>query len=286
MQQLFRLDVAKPSPNAAYSAGVVTLPFTRNVPSRRWLGFVSEAGEGGRSLAMPMGVITAMGAVLLVASGGHAKKSEPEALPSSAAAAVVSRPASEAPAAPEADPDPPAPPAAPAPPETPVQARNADVDVDVDVDAAESNTTDAAAPTVRDRPRREPKPLKPLNPAAQRRAKRAQVQLRGAVSDGRVHASRASFAVRVAGEDTSWALATDHCQGLDVDGTSGWRLPSRSEARELQRAHALDSGAFWTRQRSARLGDAIYVYDTRTRRSAPWLEEETAAIVCVQPRPR
>ncbi len=130
---------------------------------------------------------------------------------------------------------------------------------------------------------REPKPL---SPGAARRASRAARALRGALGDGRVAASPENFArVTASGDELGWEEAKSTCANLEVDGVAGWSLPSRGQAREIHRGKAAPRSAYWTRQRGPH-GDTIYVYDPRTRRASPWLDQEIASVVCVQPRPR
>lgn len=265
------------------------LPFTREIPARQWLGFVHESDSQGQSALMTRVLpgIAALGAVLLVVSGGK-QTHEPEGPPPSSAAAMASRTASVAPSTPEPAPEP-----APAPEPEPEPAPEPAAVEPTTADAPATDTpTDppaAATPEPAPEPVKKPrvvKPPKPLSPAAARRASRAATDLRGAVASGSVKRSRENFATTTSdGDEQGWTEAKAACASLSIDGVGGWKLPTRSEAREIHRGSAAPNGAYWTRQRGAH-DDTIYVYDPRTRRSSPWLDQEIARVVCVQPRPR
>ena len=286
------------SPAAAKTQ--VVLPFTRDTPARIWLGFVNEVDDQPTSTLMTrvLPVLALGGVGLLVLSGGKQHREDTAPPPSSAAAARMTlaaaggaakddgesdreaetpeeEPATEAPAV--AAPTEEQPPAAP--PEEPPASES---------QASDATPSDApvVAPEPIAKPKREPKPPKPLSPAAARKAARAASGLRSALKDGRVKASRENFAVvSDGGSETAWDDAKAACSGLDIDGIGGWRLPSRGEAREIERGKAAPRAAYWTRQRGPH-DDTIYVHDPRTRRSSPWLDQEIASVVCVQPKPR
>lgn len=259
------------------------LQFTRETPDRLWLGFVDEAEAQTASVlttrVLPVLVVACVAALVL--SGGK-QNAEPEAPPPSSAAAARMQVAAvstqetldadaeatevqpAATAVPPADPQP-----------DPVAAAA----------GPEPLVAPAAAPEPAPRPKivRQPKPL---SPAAARRAARAARALRGALADGRVLASPENFALATAdGDELGWTDAKSACASLQVDGHGGWSLPSRGQAREIHRGKASPRVAYWTRQPGPH-GDTIYVYDPRTRRSSPWLDQEIASVVCVQPRPR
>lgn len=268
----------------------VVLPFTRETPARVWLGFVSEADDQPASTLMTrvLPVLALAGVGLLVLSGGKQEHAEAAPPPSSAAAARMtlaaaggSKTAEDDTAEEDAAEATPA--AVPQP--QPEEPATAEPDAAPTVDAAPAEAPPPEPKPVA-KPKREPKPPKPLSPAAARKAARAASGLRGALKDGRVKASNENFAVVTAdGEETGWDDAKAACGGLDVDGVRGWRLPSRGEAREIQRGKAAPRDAYWTRQRGPH-DDTIYVHDPRTRRSSPWLDQEIASVVCVQPKPR
>lgn len=247
-------------------------------------------------MTVPIIVLSLLGVGTLVLSGGATKVHE-EPVPASAAAAVAKpTPTSSDP---EPDPNSAATPnktaaaladtgAEPSEVATPNAEANADSTAEgsaASTPASANQTAPQTAPKIASapKPKREPKPL---SPAAQRRAERAAKKLRPAITDGRVKHSEENFVVAQGGGDASWGDATATCAALQVDGVTGWKLPSRAEARELQRGRALPSGAYWTRQRATKHDDSIYVHDTRTRRSSPWLDVEVAGVVCVMPRPR
>lgn len=272
------------------------LPFTREVPVRRWFGFVPNPDEtSGSPLTVPLVVLTALGIGILAFSGG-ATKVEHDAMPPSSAAAA--RHGSATMTSKEDADD--------ASVGRASGAQSDDAPTHVDASTAPNDAPDpsgdvpqlaspaiakpaSTASDVVEEPQRAPKPKrepKPLSAAAQRRAERAATKLRDAIASSRVVASPENFVVVSANGDASWNDATTTCAALNIDGVQGWKLPSRGEARELQRGRALRAGAYWTRQRAAKHDDSIYVHDTRTRRSAPWLDVEIAGVVCVQPRPR
>lgn len=285
------------------------LPFTRETPARTWLGFVNEADEQPASTLTTrvLPVLALAGVALLVFSGGKQEHTEHAPPPSSAAAARMKLAADSGATKAEdelvakdepvaEDPDPVATPATVA---EPVEGQPlANPPPLAQGEPSEAQAPDAqppeAAPTAPAPPPPEPatapkrprKPPKPLSPAAARRAARAASGLRSALKDGRVKASNENFAVVSAnGDETGWGDAKAACSGLDIDGIRGWRLPSRGEAREIQRGKAAPRDAYWTRQRGPH-DDTIYVHDPRTRRSSPWLDQEVASVVCVQPKPR
>lgn len=266
------------SPAAAKTQ--VVLPFTRETPARTWLGFVNEADDQPASTLMTrvLPVLSLAGVGLLVLSGGK-QPHEDTPPPSSAAAARMSlAAAADAPKSPDAAQDEAPQVEAPEAPVRPAPVAPEQPDASI--------LTPPPAPAVAAKPKRAPKPPKPLSAAAARRAARAASGLRSALADGRVKASRESFAtLSGGGEEAGWNDAKAACSSLQIDGVGGWRLPSRGEAREIQRGKAAPSEAFWTRQRGPH-GDTIYVHDPRTRRSAPWLDQEIARVVCVQPKPR
>lgn len=254
-----------------------------------WLGFVNEADDQPASTLMTrvLPVLALAGVGLLVISGGKQEHAEAAPPPSSAAAARMTLAAAGGSKktdddAPEEDAAEAAPAAVPEPqPEEPA----AEPDEAPTVEAAPADAP-PPEPEPLAKPKREPKPPKPLSPAAARKAARAASGLRSALKDGRVKASNENFAMVTAdGEETGWDDAKAACGGLDVDGVGGWRLPSRGEAREIQRGKAAPRDAYWTRQRGPH-DDTIYVHDPRTRRSSPWLDQEIASVVCVQPKPR
>ncbi|MEM6295016.1 MAG: hypothetical protein AAGA54_27335 [Myxococcota bacterium] len=270
------------------------LPFSREIPGRRWLGFVPNPDEKASSpLTLPIALLAIAGLGILAVSGGAQHPATDAPPPSSAASAAAARlgAAQAAGSSSEAEPAATADPVDDAPDAPAVEAAS------VATPEAAGPSSDAAAvdgepepPPAPEAdpepaPKPEPKPPKPLSATAQKRAERAAVRLRGAMKGDRVKASRESFAVLDHDGETSWADAKAYCAGLNVDGVGGWKLPTRGEARELQRGRAIQRGAYWTRQR-AKFDDSIYVHDTRTRRSSAWLEEEIAGVVCVQPRPR
>ncbi|MGH1345267.1 MAG: hypothetical protein ACRBN8_27140 [Nannocystales bacterium] len=261
------------------------LPFTRETPDRLWLGFVNEAESQTASVlstrVLPVLAVACVAALVL--SGGK-QSTHPHAPPPSSAAAarmqVAAAGVHELPEpAPEETPDK-VEAATPPQPPPPAEATPAP--------AAVAPEPDLSAPVVAT-PAPRPKvvrPPKPLSPAAARRAARAARTLRGALSQGRVQSSRENFAVPAAdGDELGWTDAKTACSGLQVDGLGGWSLPSRAQAREIHRGKASPRSAYWTRQRGPH-DDTIYVYDPRTRRSSPWLDQEIASVVCVQPRPR
>lgn len=277
----------------------LVLPFTREIPARQWLGFVHEEDSRGSSVLMSrvLPSLAVAGVVLLVVSGGK-QHHEPEAPPASSAAAARAKVASVAGAGAGQSADPPSEPAPAKPESAPAEPEPPEAP-----DTAAPAATPAAPPTPAAEPPPEPKPEpkpeptpepkpkkvrepKPLSPAAARRATRAAAGLRGAVASGQVKRSRENFAVTTAGGDEmGWDEAKATCSSLSVDGVGGWKLPSRGDAREIHRGNAATRGAYWTRQRGPH-DDTIYVYDPRTRRSSPWLDQEIASVVCVQPRPR
>ena len=293
--------------HAARTTTLAVLPFTREIPGRRWLGFVPNPGQKASSpLTVPIALLAVLCLGVLVASGGKQEHAEEGPPPSSAAAAAARMGAAQASgdgtpadaAKPEPEPEPEAPadpsPAEPANAVPPTgEAPAADEAAKPATDATPDGTAPTASPEPQPepeaqpepRPKREPAPPKPLSAAAQKRAERAAPRLRAAISSNRVKKSRENFVVAEQTDETSWTDAKAHCAGLSVDGVGGWKLPTRGEAREIQRGGAIKSGAYWTRQR-AKFEDSIYVHDTRTRRSSAWLEEEIANVVCVQPRPR
>lgn len=285
------------------------LPFTRETPARIWLGFVNEADEQPASMLTTriLPVLALAGVGLLVLSGGKQEHEDAAPPPSSAAAARMKlaaaggakaepaeAPAEEPEEAPAAVPPPTDAPDVAAEPGQPTEDQPAPA---ADAPPAEASASDASPPETATaepepkpepiaKPKREPKPPKPLSPGAARRAARAATGLRSALKDGRVKASRENFAVVSAdGDEVGWSDAKAACAGVNVDGVGGWRLPSRGEAREIQRGKAAPRDAYWTRQRGPH-DDTIYVHDPRTRRSSPWLDQEIASVVCVQPKPR
>ena len=274
------------------------LPFTRETPGRVWLGFVDEADAQKASVltSRVLPVLAVAGVAALVLSGGkqsHAPQTPP---PSSAAAARMQVAAAGAAGsdvpdstAPTPEPEPTPPPAEKAEPANVEPAAAAPVEssaVAQPAPATEATPAEPAPQAQPPKPKRQPKPPKPLSPSAAKKASRAAAGLRSAIAAGRVKASRDNFAATsVDGDEVGWDEAKAACSGLDVDGVGGWRLPSRGEAREIHRGGATGKAAYWTRQRGPH-DDTIYVYDPRTRRSSPWLDQEIASVVCVQPRPR
>ncbi len=250
-----------------------------------WLGFVNEADDQPASALMTrvLPVLALAGVGLLVLSGGKQEHAEVGPPPSSAAAARMTLAAAGG--SKKAEDDAPEEDAAAAPPAA-VPEPQPDERTAAEPDEAPTVEVAPAKPEPVAKPKREPKPPKPLSPAEARKAARAASGLRGALKDGRVRASNENFAmVTAGGEETGWDDAKAACSGLDVDGVRGWRLPSRGEAQEIQRAKVAPREAYWTRQRGPH-DDTVFVHDPRTRRSSPWLDQEIASVVCVQPKPR
>lgn len=249
------------------------LPFTRETPARVWLGFVDEAQTQAASLltSWVIPALVLVSAAVLIVTGGKRHNEPQDPPPSSAARIHVATAVASNKGASERVHAKTAPPIGQTlPPEEP-----------------EPATTVPEETPSSSKPQRLPQRLpKPLSPTAARKATRAARGLRDALSEGRARASRENFTiVALDGEETHWTDASDTCRGLQIDGVSGWRLPTRGEAREIDRGHAAPRSAYWTRQHG-RHDDTIYVYDPRTHRSAPWLDQEIASVVCVQPKPR
>jgi len=272
-----RLSVAWLSPRPATT--VLVLPFTRETPDRLWLGFVDEAESRTASVLTTrvLPVLVAGCVAALVLSGGRPSPESEVPPPSSAAAARMQVAAATGRESRDANPDEAA---SEAPPTAPSPAVPEPAPALTEAPPAPHT---APEPTPRPKLVRQPKPL---SPAAARRATRAARALRSALVDGRIQASRENFALPAAeGDELGWTDAKSACASMHVDGIGGWSLPSRGEAREIHRGKASPRTAYWTRQRGPH-GDTVYVYDPRTRRSSPWLDQEVASVVCVQPRPR
>ena len=262
------------------------LPFTRETPDRVWLGFVNEADDRPASLLLHrvVPILAVAGVVLLALSGGK-QGHEEQAPPPSSAAAARARMAVAGASAPSRVEDEVTPNEAPGEEAAPAGAEPA-----IGPEPAPPDTEPAPAPEPErqpaPRPQRAPEPPTPLSPAAAKKAAHAASGLKRALAEGRARASREHFTVvALEGEDVGWEDAKAACSSLVVDGIGGWHLPTRGEAREIDRGHAAPRGAYWTRQRGHH-DDTIFVHDTRTHRSSAWLEQEIAVTVCVQPKPR
>lgn len=266
------------------------LPFTRETPDRLWLGFVDEAEAKSASVlatrVLPVLVIASIAA--LVASGGKRSKEPEAAPPSSAAAARMQVAAAGHERSPQNDASAAAP-VVPVPPEPKTEPKPEPASAEEEAESEVQANPAPQQPPVKAQPKPRPKVVReptPLSPAAARRAARAARGLRPALADGRVVASRENFAlVNEDDGELGWEDAKSSCASLQVEGVGGWLLPTRGQAREIHRGKAAPRSAYWTRQRGPH-GDTIYVYDPRTRRAAPWLDQEIASVVCVQPRPR
>jgi len=93
------------------------------------------------------------------------------------------------------------------------------------------------------------------------------------------------YGVVVDPEGMRWADAFDRCLALSVEGWSRWRLPTKPEVSDLRRQ--IPRGSYWTGAASGRDPDAAWVYDTKDRRAALFLEQEpTGSVVCVHDAPR
>lgn len=168
-------------------------------------------------------------------------------------------------------------PAEPAPdPETdePSGADDAGVPPDPKDDAKATAPTETAEPAPSPHGTTPPPPPKPAGTAA---------KLASAIADGKV---------KVVGDDlyvltglprdtTTWDTADARCRARKIDGVAGWRLPSKRQARTLQRAGVLATGTFWTR---ATVGeDEVVAFDAATGRMNQWLTiEPNARTVCVR----
>lgn len=157
-------------------------------------------------------------------------------------------------------------------------------------------STNAAVPrpttSARPAPKTTPKPPrrvvepKPLTKQQRRRATKAARALRDALEGGEVQSSKLMFAAAIDADDDHWSTAIVTCAGLQAGGIGGWRLPSRGELRDLRRAKLLVADAYWTRHANRDEEEAGVAFSARTARTGAWMSSETAAIICVQPRPR
>lgn len=262
------------------------ITFEQDVPAKQWLSFIPTAaakrGVRRRRLFPIAGVTIAALGLAAFSLGTNAEaeppvesvadavaEAEPSELPepteSTAAAQTNTDATAEPTPATDAAPDPVL---AAAVPPTP---------------AVEASEADAAPP----KPVRKVVEPKPLSERQLRRAKKAARALRGAIDDGSIATAKYSFVATINGEDDVWTAAVDACGSLQAGGIGGWRLPSRLELRDLRRSSTLRADAYWTRHRVAGSDDGSGVaFSTRTGRTGAWMATETAAIVCVQPRPR
>jgi hypothetical protein len=82
------------------------------------------------------------------------------------------------------------------------------------------------------------------------------------------------------GKPSNWSTAMAYCDGLDVEGIRGWRLPQIGELYSLAQANMLARGMFWSSTAADTFGDGHLAWNTRRGHALPYAEDAVA--VCVR----
>lgn len=68
---------------------------------------------------------------------------------------------------------------------------------------------------------------------------------------------------------THWAGAQAHCEALEVDGVTGWRLPTAGEFRTLGTSNMLGRRIYWSATEGDAFGSDRVVWNNQKKRMAP-----------------
>jgi hypothetical protein len=83
------------------------------------------------------------------------------------------------------------------------------------------------------------------------------------------------------GKPSDWSTAMAYCDGLDVEGIRGWRLPQIGELYSLAQANMLaPRSMFWSSTAADTFGDGHMAWNTRRGHALPYAADAVA--VCVR----
>lgn len=82
------------------------------------------------------------------------------------------------------------------------------------------------------------------------------------------------------GKPSDWPTAMAYCDGLDVEGIRGWRLPHIGELSSLAQANMLMRGMFWSSTAADTFGDGHLAWNVRRGYALPHAADAVA--VCVR----
>jgi hypothetical protein len=68
---------------------------------------------------------------------------------------------------------------------------------------------------------------------------------------------------------THWVGAQAHCEGLEIDGVAGWRLPTAGEFRTLGTSNMLGRRIYWSATEGDAFGSDRIVWNNQKKRMAP-----------------
>lgn len=81
----------------------------------------------------------------------------------------------------------------------------------------------------------------------------------------------------------NWLLASKHCESLDVNGVTGWRLPRVGELGSITKNELIADGKFWSQTEGDTFGKSRLVWNTHTSKMgmAP-IGWKGGRVVCVR----
>jgi hypothetical protein len=82
------------------------------------------------------------------------------------------------------------------------------------------------------------------------------------------------------GKPSDWSTAAAYCEGLDVEGVRGWRLPHIGELHSLAQASMISRGMFWSSTAADTFGDEHMAWNARRDHAQPYAAD--AVPVCVR----
>jgi hypothetical protein len=82
------------------------------------------------------------------------------------------------------------------------------------------------------------------------------------------------------GKPSNYSAAAAYCEGLDVEGLKGWRLPAIGELYSLAQANMISRGMFWSSTSADTFGDGHMAWNARRGYALPFAADAVA--VCVR----
>jgi hypothetical protein len=78
--------------------------------------------------------------------------------------------------------------------------------------------------------------------------------------------------------------AVTYCEGLDIDGVQGWRLPTIGELNSLTKGRLLDDAKFWSATKADTFGQSRVVWNSRDAKMGPApIPWKGGRVACVRP---
>ncbi len=284
------VPASAPTESAPAPAVAVRTKAAPTGAGKRWLGGValSLAGIGVLSVIAWRQRGTADLASIEPARAAAIAQPSAPAAELEAGRSDASRPSSASGSAPEPGPAPPVTPAAGTPdnaagppataPVTDGQREpNPDANGDKSAASSKPETPPLASPTIPP-PTRQPKAGRVAAPNAAEPPATTRVQ--AALRARTIRALDILLVARKIAGPMSFANATSHCAGLEIDGIGNWRLPELGELASLSDAGMIGDGAFWSRTSADTFGDSHMAWSARTRQGAQRFK--AAAVLCVR----